>query len=423
MVYLILTGLYAYVVLKAGLQFATKHKPLSFLQDYRLRFIEIILFTLVLGYTFNYFYFRQTEFNEFIVSRTLLWVSFVASTLMLGIGIGMRFATETLQNFLQKGNELVFRETKEIHDVFSQIWINLSVAFLFFIYCIMEISKAGGSSLSVYEHAIVYTLSTGFGVIYSLQHRDQHPLLRRASLLIFSMLGICLLTFIVESNLNFVNDLPISTSYFLFIVVFVGLTTVQIVHDRRALQAQLAVQQSESASENSTVNTADAIEAVKGEGINNSVASTIATEVDTEETRVDAIAELHDEEIHDDYEKLDLPSLSAHPTASDKADTVSEPALSPEVAYLVSEKISESSASGIHAESNVEEIASPALLHAITDEVNEELADDTGNKENLHADLPEADAIIINEEKTDKELPVVTTPMFLSLKQLKVTNK
>lgn len=226
MVYIILTGLYTYVVLKTGLQYLTKRRPLKFLNSYRIRVVEVIFFALILGYTFDFLYFKQNSFNDFIVSRTLLWISFVACTLMLGIGVGIRFAIETLQSVLVQGNDKIFQQSKKIHDVFSQIWINLSVAFLFFIYCIMEISKADDSPMNSYELIVIYCLTIIFSVIYALQHRTQHKLLQKSSIFIFIMLGICLITFILESNINFIHHLPISTSYFLFIILYVCLTTV-----------------------------------------------------------------------------------------------------------------------------------------------------------------------------------------------------
>ena len=149
MVYKILTTLYAYLVVKALFRKFNKNDKFLFLQDYRLNLAEILLFALIIAYIFNFYYFQETEFRDFLVSRSLLWVAFIASTMMLGIGIGIRFAIDTLHKLIPNESRELFIESKRVHDIYSQVWINVSVIFLFFIYCVMEISKPSSSFLPI----------------------------------------------------------------------------------------------------------------------------------------------------------------------------------------------------------------------------------------------------------------------------------
>src|SRR5689334_8545344 len=139
MIYIILISLYSYLVIKAFLTITAQGKDLTKKLGPKASIIEFFIIALAISYLFSYYFFQKTEFESFIIPANYIWIAFIASIFLLGIGVGVRFILSLMNNLNDEQNS-PFTRNQEIYEVFSGIWVNTSILIIFFIYSLMEIS-------------------------------------------------------------------------------------------------------------------------------------------------------------------------------------------------------------------------------------------------------------------------------------------
>lgn len=141
---------------------------------------------------------------------------------MLGVGVGTKFAMETLDHLISDDSATIFSQSKIMHDIYAQVWINVSVIFLSFIYCVMEISKPTDVQLGLQERGIIYILSFSLGIVFAFLNLDKHKLIKRVNEAALAIVGLCTVLLILEANISFFEKSPVATSFIFFIAAFSG---------------------------------------------------------------------------------------------------------------------------------------------------------------------------------------------------------
>lgn len=181
-----------------------------------LKLIELVLVVGSIAYLFNYYYFQQSEFKNFIVSSEVIWISFIVSAMLFGIGAGARFILSFVDNFIPTSAELQFKKTKEVYDVFSKIWVNITLIAIFFIYSLMEVSKPIENLSDFRQMIAVYSLSALLGIIFAIFHKQDQIFVQRITMIAMIVVSVCLGLFIFETGAKFLTALPVSTSFVFF---------------------------------------------------------------------------------------------------------------------------------------------------------------------------------------------------------------
>jgi len=220
MIYIILICLYSYLIIRLLLSLTERGKSISKKIGPKVSIIEIFIIALVISYLFSYYYFEQTEFENFIIPPNLIWIAFTSSIFLLGIGLGVRFILGLLESFIQDPNELHFGRNKEIYEVFSGVWVNMSFLIIFFTYALMEISKPIERISDTVNLIIVYSLSFVLGFLFYLLHNQIHFIVKKATILTMVVISLCLSLFIFETRVDFIKMLPLTTSFIIFNISF-----------------------------------------------------------------------------------------------------------------------------------------------------------------------------------------------------------
>jgi hypothetical protein len=186
----------------------------------KISIIEIFIIAIVISYLFSYYYFQESLFENFIIPSGIIWIVFVASVLLLGIGIGARFILNLMSTFINEKDQTPFFRNIEIYEVFSGIWMNMSILIIFFTYALMEISKPVARISTLYEQGLVYGLSLILGFLFFFLHKQIHFFVQRITLIAMLLICFCLGLFIFESRIEFLSFLPVTTSFIVFNISF-----------------------------------------------------------------------------------------------------------------------------------------------------------------------------------------------------------
>ena len=220
MVYIILICLYTYLIVRLFLTITTTGKDIYKKLGPKVSIIEIFIMSIVVSYLFSYYYFQESQFENFIIPANLIWIAFTASILLLGIGIGVRFILDLMSKYITEKEETAFSRNKEVYEVFSQVWVNISVMVIFFTYALMEISKPVTRISSMNEMIPVYSLSFVLGFLFFFLYKDLHFFVRKVTTVAMIAISLCLSLFIYESRLDFFSILPITSSFLFFNISF-----------------------------------------------------------------------------------------------------------------------------------------------------------------------------------------------------------
>ncbi len=220
MIYIILVCLYSYLILKVLLSVVPKGREIAKAFGLRISIIEFFVIAIVIAYLFNYYYLQQSEFKNFIVPVEVIWISFASSIFLFGIAIGARFILNIVENFIPVDKEVTFIQNKKVYDIFTLIWLNLSILMIFFSYSLMEISRPFER---ITDEVHVYTilgLSSLLGILFYFLHKEIHSLVKKITVGVMLLMCICLVLFTYESRINFLSNLPFTTSFITFNIAF-----------------------------------------------------------------------------------------------------------------------------------------------------------------------------------------------------------
>ena len=220
MIYVILVCLYAYLILKVLFSLVPKGRELAKKVGPKLSIIEFFIIALVLSYLFNYYYLQTSEFKSFIVPVEVIWLSFASSILLFGIAVGARFILNLVENFIPNSSVAVFSKNKEIYDVFTLIWLNLSTLMIFFSYCLMEISRPIERIDNLQNALIILGLSSLLGLLFYFLHKEINFLVKRITVIGMALMSVCLVLFIYQSRTEFITNMPFTTSFIVFNITF-----------------------------------------------------------------------------------------------------------------------------------------------------------------------------------------------------------
>lgn len=223
MIYLILICLYTYLIVRLLLTITSKGRDISKKLGPKISIIEIFIIAIVISYLFSYYYFQESQFENFIIPSNIIWIVFIASVLLLGIGIGARFILNLMSTFINENDQTPFYRNIEIYEVFSSIWVNISILIIFFSFALMEISKPVSRISTIYEQSLVYGLSFVLGLLFFFMHKAIHFFVQRITLISMILICLCLCLFIFESKIDFINILPVTTSFLVFNISFFGI--------------------------------------------------------------------------------------------------------------------------------------------------------------------------------------------------------
>lgn len=220
MIYIILVCLYAYLIIKVLFGIVPKAKELTKKVGPKLSIIEFFVIAIVLSYLFNYYYLQNSEFKNFIVPVDIIWLCFASSILLFGIAVGSRFILNLLENFIPNGLEANFARNKEVYDVFTLIWLDLSILMIFFSYSMMEISRPIERIDSLQNIEIVLGLSSLLGILFFFMHKEINALVKKVTVIGMALISICLVLFIYESRIDFLTYMPFTSSFIVFNITF-----------------------------------------------------------------------------------------------------------------------------------------------------------------------------------------------------------
>jgi hypothetical protein len=231
---IILIGLYIYITVKAYLVYSNKF---SFIRSSKYEFLEILALSLGFGFIFNIIYPTNPEEQNFIIDKSILWIAFISSLLMLGVGIGVRFVSEVLKKYLIE-ESIVSDKIRIIHDFYSQIWIIINLGFLAFLLSIIELSKLNSSRLSIVEMIILYSLSLVLGFLYSLYNKSKKEI-HKVIFPLFILLSLCILLLTFENSAYYsYKSFPITNSFLVFSTSFLVATIYLIVLSKSNTKAE-----------------------------------------------------------------------------------------------------------------------------------------------------------------------------------------
>lgn len=220
MVYIILICLYTYLIVRLLLSITPKGKDITKKLGPKISIIEIFIIAIVVSYLFSYYFFQESQFENFIVPASLIWIGFTSSVLLLGIGIGVRFILDLMSSFINEKDKTPFTRNKEVYEVFSQVWVNISVLVIFFNYALMEISKPVARLSGIREMGLVYALSFILGFLYFFLHKNIHFFVRKVTIVSMIVISLCISLFIYESKIDFLSILPVTSSFIFFNISF-----------------------------------------------------------------------------------------------------------------------------------------------------------------------------------------------------------
>jgi hypothetical protein len=220
MIYIILISFYTYLVIRTILTITKRGQLLVQKIGPKITILEFFIIALIVSYLFSYYYFQETEFQNFIIPANLIWMTFTASILLLGIGVGVRFILNVMENYLKDTEQISFKRNKEVYEFFSQVWVNVSMLMILFAYALMEISKPIERITSNLNIISIYGLGLLLGILFYFSHRNVTPMVKRATVISMIFISGSLSLFIWQSQVDFIQNLPVTTSFIVFSISF-----------------------------------------------------------------------------------------------------------------------------------------------------------------------------------------------------------
>ncbi|MFW5720216.1 MAG: hypothetical protein ACOCXT_04290, partial [Candidatus Dojkabacteria bacterium] len=128
--------------------------------------LEFIGFAVFIGLLFNNII-DSTSVNtsDFVISKPIVLVSLVATIISLGIGLGMKYASEMFEKYYPITEDNQLKPMNFINKVYAQLWIHISFLSLFFLFALMEVSRER-VEIPMGVEILMYSASLATGVMY-----------------------------------------------------------------------------------------------------------------------------------------------------------------------------------------------------------------------------------------------------------------
>jgi hypothetical protein len=208
MIFICLTILCTYLILRSAYSELLKRGREA--GTLKLRIIDLTVITAVVVFLSVYYLNNDDIFSNYIVSKLLIYLALIMTVLSLGIGGTVDLLTRTE----------ALRENQKYNLVrdFGNIISNLSIAFLFFIVCVLEASKANIYTELAHRKLFIFIFSTIAALICGYHSYKQQRLIRIGYGIIIGILGVVLFMLKIESS----SDLILTTAFIFFSAAYIA---------------------------------------------------------------------------------------------------------------------------------------------------------------------------------------------------------